>query len=190
MKEQPAALNIKIGDFDQSPLQSPISKQNKLKEVPAMFKQRSIIIMIVAIVGALALPAFAQDLPMKPTYAPLPPTTGTVRFNVFKVGFIVGVGGGSGTLTYNGSIYPLSVGGISIGTIGIADMQVVGTASNLRNPADIAGTYGAASASLAVIGGAKVAQLQNEHGVVLQVQGVEIGVEASLDLGGMTITMQ
>ena len=75
-------------------------------------------------------------------------------------------------MTYNGVVYPLSVGGVSVGTIGIAGMKLVGTASNLRTAADITGTYGAASASLAVVGGAKVAQLQNEHGVILQVQGV------------------
>lgn len=152
-----------------------------------MIKQHSILMMI-GILTALAWPASAQDLPNRPRYAPVPMlTTGTVRFNVFKIGFIVGVGGGNGTLTYNGAVYPLSVSGMSIGTIGIAGMELVGTASNLRNVADIAGTYGAGSASVAVVGGAKIAQLQNERGVILRVQGAEVGLEASLNLGGMTI---
>jgi hypothetical protein len=153
-----------------------------------MFK-RSSRIMILAILAASALPAFAQDLPNRPGIAPVQ-TTGTVRFKLFKVGFIVGAGGGSGTLTYNGVVYPLKVGGVSIGTIGIAGMDLVGTASNLRTASDIAGTYGAASASVAVAGGGKVAQLQNEKGVILKVQGVEIGLEASLNLGGLTIALQ
>jgi hypothetical protein len=152
-----------------------------------MFKRGSML-MRLAILATLASPAFAQDLPNRPSTAPV--QTGTVRFNVVKVGFIVGVGGGNGTLTYNGAIYPLSVGGISVGTIGIADMELVGTASNLLTAADIAGTYSAGSASLAIIGGAKVARLQNERGVTLEVQGVEIGLEASLNLGGMTIALQ
>jgi hypothetical protein len=105
--------------------------------------------------------------------------------SAFKVGFIVGVGGGKGgkgTLTYNGVVHPLSVGGVSLGTIGIAEIKM-GTASNLRTAADIAGTYAGTSASLAVVGGAKAAQLQKEHGVVLEVWGVEAGFEA-LNLGG------
>jgi hypothetical protein len=60
----------------------------------------------------------------------------------------------------------------------------------LRGPANIAGSYSAASASISVIGGGKVAQLQNANGELLQVQGIELGAEISLDLGGMTITMQ
>jgi hypothetical protein len=153
-----------------------------------MFKHASML-MSLAIVAVLASPAFAQDLPNKPGMAPVQ-TTGTVSFNLFKVGLIVGVGGGDGTLTYNGVNYPLSVGGVSIGTIGIAGMKLVGRVSNLRSVADIAGTYGAASASLAIVGGAKVAKLQNEHGVILEVQGAQVGLEASLNLGGMTIALR
>ena len=44
--------------------------------------------------------------------------TGSVRFNVVKAGFIVGIGGGSGTLNFQGRNYRLSIGGINVGTIG------------------------------------------------------------------------
>ena len=117
-------------------------------------------------------------------------TTGTVHLKFVKVGFIVGVGGGSGTLTYHGKTYGLSVGGVSIGTIGIAEANVSGTASNLHNAADIAGTYGAASASVAVVGGGKVATLKNEKGVILKVHGEQLGVEVSLSLSGLTISLR
>ncbi len=116
--------------------------------------------------------------------------TGTVRIKIVKVGFIVGVGGGSGVLHYHGHTYRLGVGGVSAGTIGIAGANLVGTAYNLRSPADIAGTYGAGSASVAVVGGPKVARLQNEKGVVLELHGVQLGLEASLSLGGMTIVLK
>jgi hypothetical protein len=117
-------------------------------------------------------------------------TTGTVRIQIVKAGFIVGVGGGKGTLTFNGKSYPLSIGGVSVGTIGVATVNLEGTARNLRTAADIAGTYGAASASVAIVGGAKVATLKNEKGVVLEVHGVQLGLEASLSLSGMTIALQ
>src|SRR5215471_3973442 len=116
--------------------------------------------------------------------------SGTVRIQIVKAGFIVGVGGGSGTLTFNGQSYRLSIGGVSVGTIGVATVNLEGTARNLRTAADIAGTYGATSASLAIVGGAKVATLKNEKGVVLEVHGVQLGLEASLSLSGMTIALQ
>src|SRR5262245_11327786 len=91
--------------------------------------------------------------------------TGTVRLKITMVGFIVGVGGGSGTLTFQGRQYRLSIGGVSAGA------DLVGRASNLRTAADIAGTYSAVSAGVAVAGGAKAATLQNSNGVVLRLQG-------------------
>jgi hypothetical protein len=116
--------------------------------------------------------------------------TGYVHLKIFKIGFIIGIGGGHGTLTYHGHTYRLRVGGVSAGTIGIAGANLVGTAHHLYHPADIAGTYGAGSASVAIIGGAKVARLQNEKGVILEVHGVQMGLEASLSLGGMTIELE
>jgi hypothetical protein len=116
--------------------------------------------------------------------------TGTVRITATKAGFIVGVGGGSGTLTFHGKTYPLSVGGISVGTIGIAKFELVGRASNMRSPQDIAGAYSAVSASLAVAGGAKTAQLQNSKGVILELRGKQVGFEASLDLSGIEISLR
>lgn len=117
-------------------------------------------------------------------------TTGAVHIKIAKVGFIVGIGGGGGTLTYNGRTYRLSVGGVSVGTIGVAGANLVGTAYHLHNAADIAGTYVATSASVAVVGGGKVATLQNEKGVILHVHGVQLGVEASLSVSGMTLALQ
>ena len=116
--------------------------------------------------------------------------TATISVKISKVGFIVGVGGGSGVLTFQGQQYPLSVGGVSLGTIGIAEMELVGTASNVNSPGDVAGTYSAASAGLAVAGGARAATLTNEKGVVLNLKGKEVGFEASLSLSGLTISLK
>jgi hypothetical protein len=116
--------------------------------------------------------------------------SGSVSMRISKVGFIVGVGGGSGTLTFKGRHYRLSIGGVSAGTIGMASMNLVGTATNLRTAADIAGSYSVASAGLAVAGGGKVATLQNANGVVLQMQGRQVGFEASLAVSGLTISLR
>jgi hypothetical protein len=115
---------------------------------------------------------------------------GTIRMRITKVGFIGGLGGGSGILTFKGRQYHLRIGGISAGTIGISAMDLVGTAKNLRTASDIAGPYSVGSASLAVAGGAKVATLQNSNGVVLQLQGKQVGFEASLSVSGLTISLK
>jgi hypothetical protein len=116
--------------------------------------------------------------------------TGTVYLKIVKVAFIVGGGGGTGVLTYNGHHYPLRVGGVGIGSIGISEAKLSGIAYNLHRPSDIAGTYSAAGAGLAIVGGGQVAQLRNEHGVLLKLQGAQIGFQATLGVGGMTISMR
>jgi len=124
-----------------------------------------------------------------PTAAQAP--SGQVAFKVFKVGFIVGAGGGSGTLIFQGKKYPLSVGGVSLGvTIGVSSADLVGEVYNLNNPADIEGTYTAASASVAVAGGGMTASLKNSRGVELRVRGKQIGLEFSVDLSGLNIKLK
>ncbi len=122
--------------------------------------------------------------------AAAPVHTGRVHVSIFSAGLIVGAGGGQGTLTFDGVDYPITVGGVGLGTVGSAGGEVDGVAFNMRSPADIAGTYGAAGAGFTLIGGARVAQLQNENGVIIQVHGVEIGLEVNLSLAGMTIAMK
>jgi hypothetical protein len=113
-----------------------------------------------------------------------------VRFHIVKAGFIIGAGGGSGTLNFKGRQYRLNIGGINVGTIGASAVDLTGTASNLRTAADIVGSYSQTSAALAVVGGGRVATLRNANGVVIQVRGPAVGLEASLSLSGMTISMQ
>jgi len=116
--------------------------------------------------------------------------TGAVRFRVGSAGFIIGVGGGSGTLTFHGKTYPLRVSGVSLGMIGVSSADLVGRARNLRRASAIAGSYTAVRAGLAIAGGASTARMQNANGVVLEVRGTKVGFSASLDLSGLTISMQ
>jgi hypothetical protein len=116
--------------------------------------------------------------------------SGTVRLHITKAGFLVGVGGGSGTLTFHHRVYGLVVGGVGIGSLGVAAADLVGRAYHLRSPSDIAGTYGAAGAGATFVGGGQVVTLQNEKGVVLKLQGMQIGFQASLGVAGMTISLR
>jgi len=144
--------------------------------------------LIRAITSRLAVVAAAVMLLGAPS--PSHAATGSVRLNIAKAGFIVGVGGGSGVLHFKGRNYPLSIGGISVGTIGVAGADLVGRAYNLRTAADIAGTYTAVSGGIAIGGGAKGARLQNANGVILEVQGAQVGFQVSLSLSGLTIALR
>jgi hypothetical protein len=141
---------------------------------------------ICSIRNALAVATAAVMLFALPSYA----ETGAVRIKIVKAGFILGVGGGNGVLRFEGRNYPLSIGGISVGTIGAAGADLVGRAYNLHHATDIAGTYTAVSGSIAIAGGAKVVNLQNSNGVVLKLQGKQAGFEASVSLSGMSISLR
>ena len=137
--------------------------------------------------GAVALVAALIMIAMP---APSHAQTGAVRITITRAGFIFGVAGGRGTLRYRGKTYPLSIGGMSVGTFGAASADLVGRAYHLRRPQDIAGTYTALSAGVAVAGGARTARLRNSNGVVMELRGRQVGLELSLDLSGMSVSMQ
>jgi hypothetical protein len=144
-----------------------------------MYRRRSIMIALFAMLtsAAVTTPASAE--------------TGTVRVIFTKGGFIVGVGGGEGVLTFRGKNYPFTVSGASIGfTVGASTTKLVGRALNLRSPGDIAGSYAVAGAGGALAAGAGGVQLQNANGVILQLSGPKVGVELSAAMGGVTIALR
>jgi hypothetical protein len=100
------------------------------------------------------------------------------------------VSGGKGTLHYQGRSHPVTIGGVSVGaTAGVSKAELVGEVENLHSLADIEGTYSAPQAGLALGGGRKVTRLENSKGVVLHVRGRQMGIELSLDLNGMQISL-
>jgi hypothetical protein len=133
---------------------------------------------------------FATVFAFGPVFAEEQPSA-KIQFEIYKAGLVVGVSGGSGTLTYEGKDYPLSIGGISFGaTIGVSKADFVGDVFNLSAPEDIEGVYSGVKAGLTLAGGAKVAELQNSKGVLLKVSGEQIGIEVSLDLNGMDVRLK
>jgi hypothetical protein len=138
------------------------------------------------VAAAVTLAVLTLGSVTSPSYA----DTGTVRMRITKVGFIFGVGDGTGMLHFKGHTYRLRIDGISAGTIGVATADLVGTASNLRTAADIAGAYSAVFGGVAFAGGGKSARLQNAKGVVLDLHGPQVGFEVSLSLSGATISLR
>jgi hypothetical protein len=117
--------------------------------------------------------------------------SGTVVISVVKGGWFLGAHGGSGTLTFHGRRYQLSIGGVDAGLVfGLSQTTLVGRVSNIRRPSDVAGVYGAAGAGATLGIGARLITLSNDKGALLQLQGRQIGLMANIDLSGLAISLQ
>ncbi len=131
----------------------------------------------IALASTVSSPAFADS--------------GTVRISFLKAGWVIGGTIGSGTLTFRGRSYPLSIGGLSYGlTFGGSQTNLRGTVSNIFNPRDVEGVYGAGSAGAAIIRGPQAVILTNQKGAVMQLSGTQTGLILNLDLNGMGVTLR
>lgn len=138
-------------------------------------------------VGLIALTAMLGASFASTAYA----DSGSISFRILKAGFVVGGSGGSGTLTFHGKSYPISIGGLSYGfTFGASETRFHGTVSNITRPSDVAGVYAAAGAGGAVGAGAQAIVLTNQKGAVLSLIGRSAGVIISVDLNGMALSLR
>ncbi|MEM8687156.1 MAG: hypothetical protein AAGF81_07490 [Pseudomonadota bacterium] len=117
--------------------------------------------------------------------------TARISMKIAKAGFVLGVSTGSGTLHFQGQAYRLSIGGMRAGLIvGASNARMRGEVYNLHKLRHIEGTYASVQASAAAGTGGQNWVLENVHGVRLVLRGVQTGLEASLDAGGMKITLE
>jgi hypothetical protein len=122
--------------------------------------------------------------------APPPPPPTFIHFHGGAVGFIVGVGGGSGYIDYHHVRYPIEVSGLKVGTIGVSSYEVDGRVFNLRHLEDIEGTYGAGEASATAGAGAGELDLSNDKGVEIHASSTSAGLQLTLGPGGVTINLK
>ncbi len=117
--------------------------------------------------------------------------SGTIRINVLKGGWFIGASGGSGTLTFRGRTYPLSIGGLSAGLVfGASQTYLSGRVSRINSPRDVAGVYGAGGAGAAVGRGVSAIVLTNEKGALLELSGRQTGLMVNADLSGLAIALK
>jgi hypothetical protein len=122
--------------------------------------------------------------------APSHAITGAVRVTVAKAGFVVGAGGGRGTLSFRHRVYPFTVQGLSLGlTAGASINKLVGRADYINELGDFAGTYSVVGAGSALIAGVGVVQLKNDKGVIITLQGPKGGLEVSANVTKAVITL-
>jgi len=117
-----------------------------------------------------------------PVSASTSDTEGRIQITLLKGQLDSGIA----SLFYQTQKYGLVVSGIKLTGFWTTKINLTGTASNLRGVADIIGTYTAVDGDKAV-GPAKMARLENPKGVVLEIQGVNLGRTFILNLAGLTI---
>jgi hypothetical protein len=140
-------------------------------------------LVVLAGFGALNA-AYAEDV------ADEPKASGTVEIASTSVAAGVGVVWGDGTLHYQNANYVFSIDGLSVVDVGISSITTTGEVFGLKTPQDLAGNYVAGAAGIAVAGGADDIIMENDHGVVLRLHGMEKGVRFQLGAQGVSIKLR
>jgi len=118
------------------------------------------------------------------------PPDATLTWNTASIADGVGYGWGAGVLTFQGKAYPFRVEELSVGDIGISRVEATGNVYHLTKLEDFSGDYAAASASAAIAEGHGVATMRNQHGVVIDLTGIDQGVELTFAVEGVKITVE
>ena len=114
----------------------------------------------------------------------------TIALKAGSIAVGVGVSWGSGTLTYQGKDYPISVNGLSVGDVGATSIEASGKVYNLKNLSDFNGNYTAVVAGATVAGGGGVASMKNQNGVKVDLVATTQGIKFALGGGGVDMKIQ
>src|SRR5262245_15609937 len=114
----------------------------------------------------------------------------TLKLSAGSVAAGVGVSWGSGTLTYKGKDYPISVTGLSVGDVGITKVEASGKVYNLKNIDDFNGNYTAGTVGATVAGGASITAMKNQAGVSVEMVSTPQGVKFVLGGGGVDMKIK
>jgi hypothetical protein len=111
----------------------------------------------------------------------------TIELKGEAVAVGVGVSWESGTLTYKGKVYPISVTGLDVGDVGIARITASGKVYDLKKLADFNGNYAAVGAEATIGGGASAIAMENQNRVRVNLVSTTQGVKLALATGGVGI---
>jgi hypothetical protein len=118
------------------------------------------------------------------------PPSGKVWVESKSVALGVGVSWGDGKLTYQGKEHLFSINGLSVVDLGVAKVTANGEVYSLKKLADFNGNYVAGEAGAAVGGGAGIAILKNQNGVVMKLTGTGTGVKFTLAAKGVDVKLK
>jgi len=117
------------------------------------------------------------------------PASGTLELREFQLAYLGSGTSGNGSLNFHGTEYPIKIGGLGVGGIGLAEIEAQGEVYDLSRIEDFPGTYGEVRTGWALgqVGSGKM-WLQNEHGVVLHLHAQREGI--MLSMGADAIIME
>jgi hypothetical protein len=101
----------------------------------------------------------------------------------------IGYSWGHGTLIFQGKRYPLKIGGVSLASVGVTDYTAAGSVEGLKTPQDINGVFTSVAAGATLGGGANIAAMKNQNGVVIHLTSTTSGLGVSLAAEGMKIRL-
>jgi hypothetical protein len=116
--------------------------------------------------------------------------TGTIELSGGSVAVGIGYTWGKGILIFEGKRYPIKVEGLSIVQVGVSSYTASGTVYDLTKLSNVNGIYTAASAGVAIAGGASATAMKNSHGVLIQMVSNHMGLNFSLAPKGVKIELQ
>jgi len=114
----------------------------------------------------------------------------TIKLKGGSVAAGIGYSWGSGTLTYQGKEYPVSVNGLSLGKVGISGSSATGEVYHLNKIEDFNGHYNAGSAGLTIAGGASATAMKNQNGVSVVVTSTTRGADVTVAGGGVDMQLK
>jgi len=135
------------------------------------------VVAVGAVVAALAGVAAAQA------------KNATLTLSEGSVAAGIGFNWGKGTLAYAGKTYRVKVEGLSVGEVGVIRATAKGTVSHLTKLDDFSGNYVAVGAGATAAGGADVAVMRNQNGVVIELQSTTQGASLKLGAEGLRLTL-
>ena len=134
--------------------------------------------------------AATLSLPLSTALAKGTPPDATLQLNQGSVAAGIGFSWGGGTLTYRGKRYPVSVDGLTVGSVGISRASASGSVYHLKKLEDFNGTYTAVGAGATVGGGGSISTMQNQNGVRVTLRSTSRGVKFTLGASGVTMNIK
>ena len=135
-----------------------------------------------AIAGAFVLAAFATAEDKK--------LDATITISAKAVGAGAGVSWGEGKLHYNGKTYPITVDGLTVGTVGVSSIDATGEVYGLAKLSDFDGTYAAAVGGATIGGGGGGVSMKNQNGVEVDMTATTQGVSLTLGASGVKMALK
>jgi hypothetical protein len=114
----------------------------------------------------------------------------TIKLSTGSVAVGVGISWGSGTLTYQGKDYPITVKGLSVGDAGVSKIEASGKIYNLKKLEDFDGNYTSVAIGATLGGGGGATAMRNQNGVDAELVATTQGVKLALGTSGVEMKLK